>query len=86
MTERIDAARHGTRSKYMRGCRCEPCKEAALQYQVAYRQKQYDLGYVYNRGRLRRPSKKVSGVSPAIRHKQKISKEIGNMGLTNGNP
>ena len=86
MTERINAARHGTRSKYTGGCRCEPCKDSSVRYQAQYRLKQYEAGYVYNRGRLRRPSKRATGVTRGLAPKIKISKEIGDMRLTNENP
>lgn len=37
------SSEHGTRSSYVRGCRCEPCRVAERQYKNAYAAEQRRL-------------------------------------------
>jgi hypothetical protein len=53
---------HG-RSGYSFGCRCEECITGNRDYARAYRARMRAQGYVYNRGRLRRPSPRRSAVT-----------------------
>jgi hypothetical protein len=36
------AATHGTRSRYLAGCRCDDCKDAQRRYQQRYRERKAD--------------------------------------------
>ena len=87
MKERVNAAKHGSRRMYAKphSCRCELCVTSYRDYQRAYREKQYALGYVFNRGRLRWPSKRRTVKALDSEQPINISKEISNIGLTNEN-
>jgi hypothetical protein len=53
---------HGSRTMYVaHRCRCEDCTVAQREYQRTYRATLYADGYVFRRGRLRRPSKNRVG-------------------------
>ena len=50
--------KHGSMTMYSaHKCRCDLCRETARITMAAYRARLYEQGYVFNRGRLRRPKK-----------------------------